>query len=156
MSQEKTQDREFRQEIQHLINRRCMENGSNTPDFILAEYLQGCLDTFDKAVMAREKWYGRSGQGFGVEGKHLHVAVFDEAHVVPVPNPHAPQKISDFLVPAPVDAPPEDNGHSDGIPTVEGRKDYGSQEPAEVVEKLGGPDHHLDHGVSPTEVRVEG
>jgi hypothetical protein len=49
----------FQQELEHLVNRYCQENGSNTPDFILAEYLMRCLDTFDQAVNAREGWYGR-------------------------------------------------------------------------------------------------
>lgn len=50
---------EFRVELQSLINRYSKENGSNTPDFILADYLAGCLENFDKTVAAREKWYGR-------------------------------------------------------------------------------------------------
>lgn len=36
-----------------------MENGSNTPDFILAQYLVNCLLSFNSAVQCREKWYGR-------------------------------------------------------------------------------------------------
>lgn len=47
------------EEIQAAINRSNAENGSDTPDFILAEYLLGCLAAYDKAVTAREKWYGR-------------------------------------------------------------------------------------------------
>lgn len=50
---------EFRRELEKLINRESMENGSNTPDFILATYLKRCLDTFDFAVNAREHWFGR-------------------------------------------------------------------------------------------------
>jgi len=50
----------FREELQVLINRHSMENDSNTPDFILADYLQECLETFDKALQAREQWYGRT------------------------------------------------------------------------------------------------
>lgn len=49
----------LREEIQHAINRTSAENGSNTPDFILAEFLTDCLASYDKAVKAREKWYGR-------------------------------------------------------------------------------------------------
>lgn len=49
----------LRQDIEHAINCNCAENGSNTPDFMLAEYLTDCLAAFDKAVAAREKWYGR-------------------------------------------------------------------------------------------------
>ncbi len=49
---------DFRTELQSLLNRHCMENGSNTPDFLLAEYLWEQLETFDRYVKAREKWYG--------------------------------------------------------------------------------------------------
>jgi len=40
------------------INRMCLENESNTPDFILG---QACADTFvaiQTAIKARDKWYG--------------------------------------------------------------------------------------------------
>lgn len=49
---------EFRKELQDLINRHSMENGSDTPDFILARYLVNCLEVFDRAVMDRDQWYG--------------------------------------------------------------------------------------------------
>lgn len=49
---------DLRRDLTNLINRHHRENGSDTPDFILAEYLMGCLDTFDRAVTAREAWYG--------------------------------------------------------------------------------------------------
>lgn len=51
--------KKFRKELEQLINKCSMENGSDTPDFILAEYLVDCLKTFDKAIMTREKWYDR-------------------------------------------------------------------------------------------------
>ena len=50
---------DFRFDIEKLINQYSMENNSDTPDFILAEYLADCLETFDKAMQRREKWYGR-------------------------------------------------------------------------------------------------
>lgn len=49
----------LRKEIENVINCNSAENGSDTPDFILAEYLTDCLTAYDKAVVAREKWYGR-------------------------------------------------------------------------------------------------
>lgn len=52
----------FRKELEHLINRNSMENASNTPDFILAEYLTGCLSVFDTAIQQRETWYGRDAR----------------------------------------------------------------------------------------------
>lgn len=50
---------DFSHDLEHLLNSHCCENGSNTPDFILATYMKGCLDLFDTAVKAREEWYGR-------------------------------------------------------------------------------------------------
>lgn len=46
-------------DIASAINRHSAENGSDTPDFILGEYLTGCLAVFDRTVRAREKCYGR-------------------------------------------------------------------------------------------------
>lgn len=48
---------DFRTELEKLINRYSKENGSNTPDFILAEYLILSLEAFDRATTARSKWY---------------------------------------------------------------------------------------------------
>lgn len=50
----------FRDKLEALINCESRENGSNTPDFLLAEYLVDCLVAFDKAVNAREGWFGRT------------------------------------------------------------------------------------------------
>lgn len=49
----------FHKELEQLINKYSKENGSNTPDFILAQYLEGCLENFNVITRAREKWYGR-------------------------------------------------------------------------------------------------
>jgi hypothetical protein len=47
----------FREEIERLINRYSMENGSDTPDFILAEYLSQSLVLFDEITRKRERWH---------------------------------------------------------------------------------------------------
>lgn len=52
----------FQKELESLINRHCKENESNTPDFILAQYLGSCLSVFNQAVQQRESWYGRDGR----------------------------------------------------------------------------------------------
>ena len=49
----------FAQRLEALINAHSQENGSDTPDFILAQYLLGCLAVWNDAVKRREKWYGR-------------------------------------------------------------------------------------------------
>ena len=48
---------EFYDELESLINKHSMENGSDTPDFILARYLCSCLATFDAATKVRSGWY---------------------------------------------------------------------------------------------------
>jgi len=47
-------------ELSAILNRHSAENNSGTPDFILAVYLMDCLNAFEKAVIRRENWYGRS------------------------------------------------------------------------------------------------
>ncbi len=45
-------------EIAGKINEVCRENDSNTPDFILGEYLVLCLESFELASNRREVWFG--------------------------------------------------------------------------------------------------
>lgn len=49
----------LREALADALNRFCAENGSNSPDFILAEYVASSLIAFDNAVNARERWHGR-------------------------------------------------------------------------------------------------
>jgi hypothetical protein len=53
----------FRDELAALINKHSLENGSDTPDFLLASYLEQCLMLFGQAVQSREQWYGRRRTG---------------------------------------------------------------------------------------------
>lgn len=46
--------------IQRELNKHCAEQGSNTPDFVLAGHLLDCLETFNRTMEARNAWYGRS------------------------------------------------------------------------------------------------
>ena len=48
----------FQAELRALLNKHSRENGSNTPDFVLASYLIECLVAFDRAVGMRVSWYG--------------------------------------------------------------------------------------------------
>lgn len=50
----------FKKELQVLINKHSRENNSNTPDYILAEFMNSCLKAFEIGVVDREKYYGRS------------------------------------------------------------------------------------------------
>lgn len=48
---------EFENLLASVINKCSMENGSDTPDFILAGFLNGCLVAFDTASRLREEWH---------------------------------------------------------------------------------------------------
>jgi hypothetical protein len=47
----------FKSALGTLINEHSMENNSNTPDFILADYLVACLKAYDDAISRRGQWY---------------------------------------------------------------------------------------------------
>ncbi len=47
----------FRAALIELINRSSQENGSNTPDYILADYLLAALDAYNVATRVRDIWY---------------------------------------------------------------------------------------------------
>ena len=49
---------ELEKKLSDLINGESRENDSNTPDFILAEYMMACLDAFELASNKREAWFG--------------------------------------------------------------------------------------------------
>lgn len=49
---------DFISELRNLINKHSMENGSNTPDFILSNFLVDVLMCFNKALRRRDEWYG--------------------------------------------------------------------------------------------------
>ena len=49
----------FEQKLTDIINGHSMENGSNTPDFLLAEYMVSCLELFNRTTAKRDKWYGK-------------------------------------------------------------------------------------------------
>ena len=49
---------DFESELTVLINKYNWEHVSNTPDWVLAQYLMGCMNTFNQATQQRETWYG--------------------------------------------------------------------------------------------------
>lgn len=54
MGHEKT----FEDQLRALLNTWSMENSSNTPDFVLCQFMAGSLEAFDGAVRQRDNWYG--------------------------------------------------------------------------------------------------
>ena len=47
----------FEQKLASLLNRESRENSSDTPDFLLAEFMSSCLRAFDLAVKSRTFWH---------------------------------------------------------------------------------------------------
>ena len=45
-------------ELQALLNSHSRENESNTPDFILAEYMLCTLEAYESATKKRDAWHG--------------------------------------------------------------------------------------------------
>lgn len=41
-----------------VLNSYCAENGSNTPDFILGDFLGSVLECLNQAIRERDRWYG--------------------------------------------------------------------------------------------------
>ena len=64
----------FEKALAHAINCWSKENGSDTPDYILAHHLKRCLENFDTTIQARESWFGRT---FG-NGKEIVELSVDE------------------------------------------------------------------------------
>jgi hypothetical protein len=63
------QSASLRSDLSALLNRYSVENGSDTPDFILAAHLLGALELFDRTTARREAWYGRQKRATGGSGE---------------------------------------------------------------------------------------
>lgn len=50
---------EFMQELQTLINRYGVDTDADTQDFVLAEYVLGCLSIYGLTVKKRDQLTGR-------------------------------------------------------------------------------------------------
>ena len=67
-------ERDLREKLASAINYVSAENGSDTPDFILADFLAAQLRAFDEAVHRRSQWYGHhqsisNGKGKGTDAQ---------------------------------------------------------------------------------------
>jgi hypothetical protein len=58
VSLETAETRTLEQELASVLNRHSAENGSNTPDFILAEYMLSCLAAYNSATKKTREWQG--------------------------------------------------------------------------------------------------
>lgn len=50
----------FEKDLSTLINQHSLENLSNTPDYILANYLVRCLINYNSIVADRDAWFGNN------------------------------------------------------------------------------------------------
>jgi hypothetical protein len=53
---------DLQREIAAALNRASAETESNTPDWILAQFLLSCLTAWNTGVQQRETWYGRDAR----------------------------------------------------------------------------------------------
>jgi len=68
----------FRKELQDIINKNSLENGSNTPEFILAEYLVDCLNAFDKATSKRTAYFNANDLYLNLKENECKTACVEE------------------------------------------------------------------------------
>ena len=54
--------KKIEKEIAEVLNINSRESVSNTPDYILAQCLMGCLTALETAIQQRETWYGRDAR----------------------------------------------------------------------------------------------
>ncbi len=79
----------FKEELKSLINRHSRENESNTPDFLLGQFIEGCLAAFEQTVNAREKWYGRPSAAPAINGPGENLGKSANPGVEPSPQGYA-------------------------------------------------------------------
>lgn len=59
----------FKDALQHLLRNYNVGNESNTPSFMLADYLVACLDAFQETVNWRTQFRGNAPADLPVEAK---------------------------------------------------------------------------------------
>ena len=50
---------EFERELTRLINRYSLENQSDSPDFVLAQFMTDCLKAYNRANWHKKLWLRR-------------------------------------------------------------------------------------------------
>ncbi len=58
----------FETELSALINKYSEDNFAETPDFLLAQFIVGCLGAYAIATKRREEWFGRGRHPAGSGG----------------------------------------------------------------------------------------
>lgn len=77
---EEEHDMAFAQDLAQVINRHSKENASGTPDFVLAAYLESCLEGFEIATKQRAAFRceGVEFKPSKIFGHHPAVTIVDE------------------------------------------------------------------------------
>ena len=57
-TKEHKQRNDFERELEHLINYYSQEEHSDTPDYILAQYLIRCLENYELTIASRDEFFG--------------------------------------------------------------------------------------------------
>ena len=50
--------RNLKRELAGLLNEHSAENASDTPDYLLAEFMLDSLNAYERATQKRDAWYG--------------------------------------------------------------------------------------------------
>jgi hypothetical protein len=61
--------KKFEKDLRGVLNTHSQENTSDTPDWILSQYLCDCLDALNAAIQKREAWHGRDPRPSAPVGK---------------------------------------------------------------------------------------
>lgn len=100
-------NRRLADDLAKVINLHSRENASNSPDFVLGEFLSATLSAFEEATRDRDKWYGISphpggastkiGQNTTLEDHVLHILQALSSPTVSVLDEEVRRKIPSLL-----------------------------------------------------------
>jgi len=49
----------LKKDLTSLLNNHSLESRSDTPDYMLADFMLGCLNVYENTIERRERWFGR-------------------------------------------------------------------------------------------------
>jgi hypothetical protein len=50
-------NKELIEDLRRVLNQHSIDTAANTPDYLLAEYLNGCLDWYISTALQRDAWW---------------------------------------------------------------------------------------------------
>lgn len=63
----------FREDLRKLLNQHCIDNYCNTPDYILAAFLEEILNNYTLIIAKRDFWFGFDPN----KGHHIELKEFN-------------------------------------------------------------------------------